>query len=265
MSISRLFVCLLVKTIYCISLHLQYYLNVCRPLVPQYGLSCNANSAACRAILNGTKNPEQEQVNAFESIIRCQFSVLLFFSSLPFYFFDVCQWNIFFFLSLLNVHTNSMSLFHSFQFSMGFIHCKLSIFLSISLKKRALANSDFFVLYILWYSKNQNAKKHISNCNEYFHFKFDGFHWRAAIYTSTNLIEWEELVAFFQNIFSPLFFITFPSGIPKRFGFCFCCIYFCVSVLFMRGICWFVRVWDIHEHRWHLYIRTMDLGHSWNI
>lgn len=41
---------------------LQYYLNVCRPLMPQYGLSCNANSAACRAIMNGTKNPEQEQV-----------------------------------------------------------------------------------------------------------------------------------------------------------------------------------------------------------
>ncbi|XP_031627910.1 cation-independent mannose-6-phosphate receptor isoform X2 [Contarinia nasturtii] len=38
-----------------------YYLNVCKPLVPQYGLSCNANSAACRAITNGTKNPEQEQ------------------------------------------------------------------------------------------------------------------------------------------------------------------------------------------------------------
>lgn len=52
--------------IYC----LQYYLNVCRPLLPQYGLSCNANSAACRAILNGTKNPEQEQVsNVFADFI----------------------------------------------------------------------------------------------------------------------------------------------------------------------------------------------------
>lgn len=49
---------------YFILFYLQYYLNVCRPLLPQYGLSCNANSAACRAILNGTKNPEQEQVSA---------------------------------------------------------------------------------------------------------------------------------------------------------------------------------------------------------
>lgn len=45
-----------------VSCHLQYYLNVCRPLVSQYGLSCSAESAACRGILNGTKNPEQEQV-----------------------------------------------------------------------------------------------------------------------------------------------------------------------------------------------------------
>lgn len=41
---------------------LQYYINVCRPLVVQYGLSCKGNSAACRGIVNGTKNPEQEQV-----------------------------------------------------------------------------------------------------------------------------------------------------------------------------------------------------------
>lgn len=53
--------------------YLQYYLNVCRPLIPQYGLSCNANSAACRAILNGTKNPEQEQVSA----MMCPFSLYL--------------------------------------------------------------------------------------------------------------------------------------------------------------------------------------------
>lgn len=72
-----IFVCVLKQSI--VSLHLQYYLNVCRPLVPQYGLSCNANSAACRAILNGTKNPEQEQVNAFESIIRCSHLVYFFF------------------------------------------------------------------------------------------------------------------------------------------------------------------------------------------
>lgn len=38
---------------------IEYYINVCRPLVPQYGLSCPGGSAACRAI-RGNSTPEQE-------------------------------------------------------------------------------------------------------------------------------------------------------------------------------------------------------------
>lgn len=116
-----LFVCLLKQSI--VSLHLQYYLNVCRPLVPQYGLSCNANSAACRAILNGTKNPEQEQVNAFESIIRCQFCAFCYFlSAVPFL---RCLSMIFFPFCLCSMSTPTQSLI---PFSIRFIQCELSIF-----------------------------------------------------------------------------------------------------------------------------------------
>ncbi|XP_037918869.1 cation-independent mannose-6-phosphate receptor [Hermetia illucens] len=39
----------------------KYYLNVCRPLVSQYGLSCPGGSAACKAIVKGSGTPEQEQ------------------------------------------------------------------------------------------------------------------------------------------------------------------------------------------------------------
>lgn len=38
----------------------KFFLNVCRPLVPQYGLSCPAGSAACKTVM-GTSTPEQEQ------------------------------------------------------------------------------------------------------------------------------------------------------------------------------------------------------------
>ncbi|KAJ6638492.1 Cation-independent mannose-6-phosphate receptor, partial [Pseudolycoriella hygida] len=36
-----------------------HYINVCRPLVPQYGLSCPGGTSACRAI-NGTRTPVSE-------------------------------------------------------------------------------------------------------------------------------------------------------------------------------------------------------------
>lgn len=67
----------------------QYYINVCRPLVPQYGLSCAGNSAACRAI-NGTITPEKEQVK----------SLFMFYFKLVHLFRSCCPsslWNFFFF------------------------------------------------------------------------------------------------------------------------------------------------------------------------
>lgn len=39
-----------------------YFLNVCKPLVTQYGLSCPAGSAACRAKPT-TTTPYKEQVS----------------------------------------------------------------------------------------------------------------------------------------------------------------------------------------------------------
>lgn len=219
--------------------------------MPQYGLSCNANSAACRAILNGTKNPEQEQVNAFESIIRCQFCVFFLFS-LHRFISSMFVNDFFFGLFLLDVHANSISLFHPFHFLLGSFSANYRFSFHFLRKKRACVSQTrfgcIFFFYILWYSKNQNVKKHISNCNADFHFEFDGFHWRAAIYTSTNLIVWEKLVGFFKIFF----FLCSSLRFHREYQML---VFFCVhllSVLFMRGICWFVRVWDIHEHRWHL-------------
>lgn len=51
---------------------LQYYLNVCRSLVTQYGLSCSGNTAACRAI-NGSITPENEQVKLFYCFLLYEF------------------------------------------------------------------------------------------------------------------------------------------------------------------------------------------------
>lgn len=48
---------------------LQYYLNVCKPLVTQYGLSCPGGSAACRAE-NTSTTPYKEQVKDFINYFR---------------------------------------------------------------------------------------------------------------------------------------------------------------------------------------------------
>ncbi|XP_052872231.1 cation-independent mannose-6-phosphate receptor [Anopheles cruzii] len=37
-----------------VAAHRKYFLNVCRPLVPQYGLSCRGGASACEAIFDGT-------------------------------------------------------------------------------------------------------------------------------------------------------------------------------------------------------------------
>lgn len=59
----------------CRLIHFQYYLNVCKPLVPQYGLSCAGGSAGCRAI-NDTL-PEHELVRNKFQIASFALSVIL--------------------------------------------------------------------------------------------------------------------------------------------------------------------------------------------
>lgn len=45
----------------------QHYINVCRPLVPQYGLSCPGGTSACRA-KNSTTTPTSELSLGFPDI-----------------------------------------------------------------------------------------------------------------------------------------------------------------------------------------------------
>lgn len=46
----------------------QYYINVCRPLVPQYHLGCNGNTAACRAV-NSSNELNEEKVQQHQQNI----------------------------------------------------------------------------------------------------------------------------------------------------------------------------------------------------
>lgn len=43
---------------------MKIFMNICRPLVPKYGLGCPGGTAACLANIDGqTGKPEQEQVS----------------------------------------------------------------------------------------------------------------------------------------------------------------------------------------------------------
>lgn len=45
-------------------------MNICRPLVPKYGLGCPGGTAACLATIDEhTGKPEQEQVNFFYLLV----------------------------------------------------------------------------------------------------------------------------------------------------------------------------------------------------
>uniref|UniRef100_A0A1A9VUT6 Uncharacterized protein n=1 Tax=Glossina austeni TaxID=7395 RepID=A0A1A9VUT6_GLOAU len=59
---------------------IKFFLNVCRPLVPKYGLGCPGGSAACMAKMDKvTGKPEEEQEMKFKdrSGLQCRICPLL--------------------------------------------------------------------------------------------------------------------------------------------------------------------------------------------
>lgn len=119
---------------------LQYYLNVCRPLLPQYGLSCSAHTAACRAIQNGTKNPEQEQVSDCVDFLRFSVNTEHEFRPLLYVWCGcVCVLHVCFVASMSSSPWSSM---HDCTFTIPIISItenELSIFIQFSFKT-CLAN-----------------------------------------------------------------------------------------------------------------------------